>query len=68
MFDDQRLGYNIDNDQLYPNDTAAEGTNDFIDIVSNGFKVRTNNTVVGAVATYAYIAFASNTFEGANAR
>ena len=68
LFDDQRLGYNIDNNQLYPNTDAVQGTADYIDIVSNGFKVRTNDSVVGAVATYAYIAFASNTFEGANAR
>jgi hypothetical protein len=44
MFDDQREGYNVDNDALYANDSGAETTTDHIDILSNGFKIRTSNS------------------------
>jgi hypothetical protein len=40
MFDDKRLGYNVDNDALDADGSAAEGTNDKMDLLSNGFKMR----------------------------
>ena len=57
IFDDKRLGYNPDNNNLFCNSTSAQGTDDRIDFLSNGFKVRNagnpNNT-----DTWCYAAFA----------
>ena len=59
IFDSKREGYNIDNDELYPNTTGAEGTADWIDILSNGFKPRTtHDTVNKSGHSYIYMAFA----------
>jgi len=41
MIDNKRDGYNSSNQQLEPNDSDAEDNNQPIDIVSNGFKLRT---------------------------
>jgi hypothetical protein len=38
IYDNKREGYNVDNDRLEANTTAAEGTGDELDITSNGFK------------------------------
>jgi hypothetical protein len=67
MFDDLREGYNVDNDELVANTTAAEQTTDMIDILSNGFKFRIA-TDPNVAETYAYIAFAKNPFKYATAR
>ena len=48
LFDDKRLGYNVDNNSLSPNTTAAERTTDEIDLCSNGFKLRASATDVNA--------------------
>jgi len=55
MFDDQREGYNVDNDDLFANDSGAENTTDHIDILSNGFKIRTSDSDLntGTVIYYA---------------
>jgi hypothetical protein len=59
MFDNKRDGYNPDNNQLQANDTAVEATNDFIDIVSNGFKIRTTDSTVNTSGgVFIYMAFA----------
>ena len=59
LLDNKRLGYNVDNNRIYPNLSDAENTSDVMDILSNGFKMRTtgsdNNT---SGATYIYMAFA----------
>jgi hypothetical protein len=69
LFDDKREGYNVDNDQLQANDTAVESTTDFIDIVSNGFKVRSAHSDVGSGSEgYMYYAVASSPFKYSNAR
>ncbi len=47
IFDDKRLGYNPDNNVLHPNTNDAEQTDDEIDIVSNGFKLRLSNQETG---------------------
>nr|ANO58169.1 hypothetical protein [uncultured Gammaproteobacteria bacterium] len=68
MFDDKRVGYNVDNYELEANDNVAEDTStDFIDIVSNGFKNRIT-TDPNVAETYIYIAFASYPFKYSPAR
>ena len=67
MYDDQREGYNVDNDVLYPNGSNAEGTSDDIDLLSNGFKIRRatgllNDDAVG----YVYCAWAKAPFVNSN--
>jgi len=69
MFDSKREGYNVDNDALEANTTDAESTTDFIDMVSNGFKVRNSHSDVNtSTHTYIYLAFAAYPFKFAPAR
>jgi hypothetical protein len=69
MFDNKRIGYNVDNNPLSPNLATVEDLTDFVDITSNGFKIRSANTEVNASAgTYIYAAFAENPFQYARAR
>lgn len=71
--DSTRNTYNVVNLDLQPNTTAAEATNTstgapYLDIVSNGFKIRGTGAGGNASSgTYAYIAFATNPFANANA-
>jgi hypothetical protein len=67
MFDDQREGYNVDNDDLMANSSAVEATTDHIDILSNGFKIRTSDADLNG-GTVIYLAVAKNPFKYANAR
>ena len=63
LYDNKRLGYNVDNDTLFPNTTAADNTADRVDILSNGFKIRVNSDGVNDNAsTYIYAAFAEAPF------
>jgi hypothetical protein len=65
IFDNKREGYNVDNDVLVPNTTAAETTTDYLDLLSNGFKARTTDANVNASGgTYIYMAFAEHPFGG----
>ena len=68
LMDSKREGYNVDNDPLFPNLTNAEGTQDFLDLLSNGFKLRSTDTGVNGSGTYIYIAFAEFPFKYARAR
>jgi len=69
MLDGKREGYNVDNDPLYANLANVEGTDDLLDITSNGFKLRSTNADVNANAgTYVYACFAENPFQYARAR
>jgi hypothetical protein len=70
ILDTSRSSYNLSNTDLFPNDTRAEGTLGFdIDILSNGFKIRTSDTFSNASGqTVIYAAFAENPFKYANAR
>jgi hypothetical protein len=70
IFDTSRATYNTVNNALYPNSSIAEDTGSGpIDILSNGFKIRTSqandnnngDTIIG-------IAFAENPFKNSNAR
>ena len=67
IFDNKRAGYNVDNNELQANDSAAEATTDMIDILSNGFKLRIA-TDPNVAETYIYLAFAENPFQYATAR
>ena len=63
IFDNKREGYNVDNDPLVANSSNAEGTSDMIDLLSNGFKLRTDSEAVNEGGeTYIYIAFAEAPF------
>jgi hypothetical protein len=68
-FDNKRLGYNADNNYVYPNANYVEGSLDYLDILSNGFKSRSTSTSTNASgSTYIYMAFAENPFKNALAR
>jgi hypothetical protein len=67
MNDDKR-GYNGAIDHLAPNDTLVETQGDFIDILSNGFKIRHSNYSNTSGSVYVYMAFAESPFKYANAR
>ena len=63
IFDNKRLGYNVDNNYLFANLSDAEGTADRVDLLSNGFKWRTSaNTYNASGNNYIYMAFAENPF------
>ena len=57
IFDNKRLGYNPNNPRLYPNNTNAEDASETIfDIVSNGFKIRGDQSDTNASGqTYIYM-------------
>ena len=71
VLDDARDTFNLSNKQLLPNSSAAEstGTDCNVDMLSNGFKMRTALDASNANGgTYIYLAFAENPFKYANAR
>jgi hypothetical protein len=71
ILDTARNTANLTNNQLYPNSSAAEGTNGDcnIDILSNGFKLRTAlDASNGSGGTYIFMAFAEHPFSVALAR
>ncbi len=61
IHDDKRLGYNVDNNNLKPNTNEAEATADTLDIVSNGFKLRTSGSGENS-GNFIYMAFAESPF------
>ena len=70
IIDSARVTYNVDNMGLYPNLTNAESANLGLDLLSNGFKFRTDGTTNGNAsgATYIFMAFAESPFKNSNAR
>ena len=61
--DNKRLGYNPDNYLLQPHTSQAESALQRVDLLSNGFKVRTTDAGQNASGNnYIYMAFASNPF------
>jgi len=75
--DTSRDTYNASQYELYPNSSAAEGNasgrspTTYLDILSNGFKLRSNNAELNnstGTNVYIYAAFAENPFKNANAR
>ena len=67
LFDDKRVGYNVDNNSFLVDTNVAEATTDMIDILSNGFKMRIA-TDPNVAETYVYLAIAHNPFQYATAR
>ena len=71
ILDTSRDTYNAAYLRLLPNTSVAEDTsvNPVLDIVSNGFKIRTSNNVANTSgSTYIYAAFAENPFNYSLAR
>jgi hypothetical protein len=75
--DTSRDTYNASQYELYPNSSAAEGNasgrspTTYLDILSNGFKLRSNNAELNnstGTNVYIYAAFAENPFKNALAR
>jgi len=62
IFDHKRIGYNVANYKLLPNSASAETTDVQIDILSNGFKIRTTDSEINSGVTHIYMAFAENPF------
>ena len=62
MFDNKRIGYNVANYALLPNSSSAESTDVQIDMLSNGFKIRTTDSEINSGVTHIYMAFAENPF------
>ena len=75
VVDTARDTYNLTIYKLDPNESAAENaggsgnsTQNTLDILSNGFKLRTSNGDTNTSQTYIFAAFAENPFKFANAR
>jgi len=69
LYDTSRSAYNAATAALYPNTFAAETTDDPVDILSNGFKMRASgNAFNTSGGTYVYAAFAENPFNSSRAR
>jgi hypothetical protein len=64
IHDNKRPSYNPC-DNIAPNNSSAEADNDFVDLVSNGFKLR-SATYSASGVTYIYMAFAENPLVGTN--
>ena len=69
IFDNKRLGYNVDNNFVYPNATTIEATTDVIDLTSNGFKIRNSEFGINADGkSIIYMAFAEFPFVSSNSK
>lgn len=72
LYDTSRMPYNVTNTPLYPNTSGAESSANSafnVDILSNGFKVRTTYQDLNlSGTTYIYAAFAENPFKISRAR
>jgi len=70
VYDNKRPGYNVTEKALHPNTNAPESdsTSYSIDLLSNGFKLRTTFGGQNATHTYVYLAFSENPFKYATAR
>jgi len=66
IHDLKRLGYNVTNKNLSSNSTAAEAENDFMDILSNGLKIRRADVLNVSTDEYIYMAFAESPFVNSN--
>jgi len=65
MYDNKRLGYNVDNNEIYASSDHAEQTDDRIDLLSNGFKMRTSDSTLNG-GSLIYLAFAEAPFVNSN--
>ena len=65
IYDTKRSGFNFNNDALYASSNVVEdagSTYAFMDIVSNGFKLRRATHSPNKASTYIYMAFAEQPF------
>lgn len=69
-FDNQRVGYNSSNNKLYLDVADYDRTGEYIDLLSNGFKIRTSSAQYDNEngASYIYAAFAEAPVPYATAR
>jgi len=66
-YDNKRAGFNPNNYRLVANTNEAEYTSDILDILSNGFKIRSNGEWAnGSGHTLIYMAFAEQPFVNSN--
>jgi hypothetical protein len=64
LYDNKRDTYNVADAYIQPNTSGAEGTFTTLDILSNGFKIRSTNSAYNTSgATYIYMAFAEMPFK-----
>lgn len=69
MWDASRNGYNTQNNTLYASAAITELATEYVDILSNGFKMRTNNSYDNQSGeTYIFAAFAESPFKNSIAR
>ena len=67
MFDNKRLGYNVDNNANRPDENWSRDTTDVLDLLSNGFKLKASSSSWnGSGDEYIYAAFADNPFVNSN--
>ena len=67
ILDNKRPGYNLTSKMLNPNTNVAEGTNNGVDLLSNGFKFRSSDgNSNGYSDGYIYAAFAEQPLVGTN--
>ena len=68
-YDNKRLGYNADNNALYLDINNAESVSEDIDILSNGFKLRSTNGEINASGQdYIFVAFAEFPLVSSNSK
>jgi len=72
LFDNKRPGINVTNDRLFPNlsntETDGSPTDNQMDLLSNGFKLRGSNIDTNHTAGFIYLAFAESPFKNSRAR
>jgi hypothetical protein len=69
LWDDKRLGYNVENWRLMPNQNVVENQSEEIDLLSNGFKLRTSGAHMnGSARQYLYYACAEFPFVSSNSK
>ena len=66
MFDNKRLGYNVDNNSIDADTSSAQTTTDMVDLLSTGFKLRSVTSDPNVAETYIYAAFAESPFVNSN--
>lgn len=68
--DNRRSGINPADGNLYSNSSLAEDltASVYVDLVSNGFKIRGNYASINSGSSFVYMAFAANPFKTARAR
>ena len=67
LYDNKRLGYNVDNNMQRPNLATADQTDDDLDLLSNGFKIRRVTSALNTSGdNYVYMAFAEQPFVNSN--